>query len=79
MASGQMPLADVAPGYPELLKLQAATPGPAVAQVPAPVQEAGAVGRTNVLWSVLLLGVLVVAIMTWKLVLQLRAGPGHDP
>lgn len=79
--SGQMPLADIAPGYhgPELLKLQAATPGPAVVQTPVPAQEAGAVGRTAVLWGVLLLGVLVVAIMTWKLVLQLRAGPDRDP
>lgn len=81
MASGQMPLADVASGYrgQELLKQQAATPGPAVAQTPKPAQEAGAAGRTAVLWGVLLLSVLVVAIMTWKLVLQLRAGPGHDP
>lgn len=50
-----------------------------VAQAPVPAQEASAAGRTAVLWGVQLLGVLVVAIMTWKLVLQLRAGPNRDP
>ena len=82
-SSAQSALSDVAPGYrpPELLTIAQAAAGPVlhqqpVAQEASDAQRAGlsATARTAVLWGVLLLGVLVLALISWKMVKQLRAG-----
>ncbi|MDQ2822854.1 MAG: DUF3999 domain-containing protein [Pseudomonadota bacterium] len=79
----QAALSDVAPGYraPELLGLATAHAGPAVQQRGAApdrsaAERAGwsATARTAVLWGVLLLGVLVLAVLCWRMVRQMRAG-----
>ena len=78
-ASAAAALADVAPGYrpAELLKLEAAVAGPAVAQHTAQEQSdaarAGlsATARTAVLWGVLLLGVAVLAFLSWRMMRQM--------
>lgn len=81
--SAQAPLSDVAPGYraPELLAIAPAAAGRAVLQQPAGLdasdaQRAGlsATTRTAVLWGALLLGVLILAVLSWKMLKQLRAG-----
>lgn len=74
-------LSDVAPGYrpAELLKVQAAVAGPAVlqhaAQAPSDAASAGlsATARTAVLWGVLLLGVGVLALLSWRMMRQMPA------
>lgn len=78
----QAALSDVAPGYreAELAGLATAQAGPAVQQAGtvtdgSAAQRAGwsATARTAVLWGVLLLGVLVLAVLCWRLVRQMRA------
>jgi hypothetical protein len=85
--SAQAPLADVAPGYrpQELRKLAMASTGPVVAgqtvaQGPSDATRAGlsATARTAVLWGVLLLGVLVLAVLSWRMVRQLPAARVRD-
>lgn len=79
--SVQAPLSEVAPGYreSELLATPAATAGAlrvqhTAGQEASLAQRAGlsATARTAVLWGVLLLGVLVLAILCWRMVKQLR-------
>jgi hypothetical protein len=74
-------LSDIAPGYreAELLTITVASAGPAVVQHPV-AQQAGtaegarqsATARTLALWGALLLGVLVLAVLSWKMVRQQR-------
>lgn len=79
----QATLSDVAPGYrqPELLGLATAQAGPVVTQQAGPADRSAAAragwsatARTAVLWGVLLLGVLVLAVLCWRMVRQMRAG-----
>jgi len=80
-------LSDVAPGYrpAELLKLEAAVAGPAVVQHAAQEQSdaarAGlsATARTAVLWGVLLLGVGVLAFLSWRMMRQMPAAATDRP
>lgn len=74
-------LADIAPGYreAELLTITVASAGPAMLQHPVAQQATTAEGarqaataRTLALWSALLLGVLVLAVLSWKMVRQQR-------
>lgn len=82
--SVQLPLARLAPGFtlPELASVERALAGPARNQtlvqpgsqpgVPAAPAGEPARGRIVVLWSVLLLGVVILGFMAWKLTGQLR-------
>ena len=72
----ERPLADVAPGYQaqELPALESAVAGPVVVQHqaaddPSQAARAGmsATARTAVLWGALLLGVLVLALLSWRM------------
>jgi hypothetical protein len=74
-------LSDVAPGYrpAELLTIAAAVAGPVMvqhaAQETSDAASAGlsATARTAVLWGVLLLGVGVLALLSWRMMRQLPA------
>lgn len=86
--SVQRPLSDVAPGYKaqELLAIDTATTGQvAVRRVgpeePSQAARAGlsATARTAVLWSVLLLGVIVLGFLSWRLATQSNAKRNDTP
>lgn len=80
--SGSQPLAQVAPGFSasELKQVEMAsfgeiqkTDGVSTAETAAEMEKKAARNRQFGLWGLLLVGVLVLAVMTWRLIQQMKA------